>query len=385
MSHSISRVGTFALMAAHCAGMVDLVALPVWIGALVQDFKLDTQQAGGIVTLFLMGVVVASIAIALIKRDINNRFVATLGYTVSAGAFVAMSLTRDMTLIAALHFVAGLSAGSALSVTHGTIGRAPNPHRMFALVGIALGVFAIIFLGVAAQVTNEHGGAALFKMLGGVMGFAAVVAVIGFPGSMALADRVELTSTPVPAMALYGVAGISVMALVQAMTFSFMERVGHARGFSPEQITGVLIAIGVVNLFPAAAAAFLERRLDPRIVLIGGPILQAAIAASIMTAGIFPTYAGAASVLAAVMIFTHTFAFGLIGRLDPSGRTVAATPAMLMTGAAIGPILGGTLIKFYDYTAIAGAAAVLACLAVFCFSRVRGQARLASAPQEQHA
>lgn len=385
MSHSISRVGTFALMAAHCAGMVDLVALPVWIGALIRDFQLDTQQAGGIVTLFLMGVVVASIAIALIKRDINNRLVAVLGYGVAAAAFVGMSLTRDLTVIAALHFLAGLSAGSALSVTHGTIGRAPNPHRMFAVVGIALGVFAIVFLGIAAQLANQKGGAALFQLLGGVMGFAAVVAMIGFPGSMALADRVQLSAVPIPAAALYGVAGISVMALVQAMTFSFMERVGHVRGFSPEQITAVLIGIGVVNLFPAALAAFLERRIDARVVLLGGPIVQAAIAATIMTAGIFPAYAGASAVLAAIMIFTHTFAFGLIGRLDPSGRTVAATPAMLMTGAAIGPILGGTLIKFYDYTAIAGAAAVLACLAVFCFSRVRGQARLTSAIQEQRA
>jgi hypothetical protein len=47
----------------------------------------------------------------------------------------------------------------------------------------------------------------------------------------------------------------------------------------------------------------------------------------------------AASVFAAVMIFTHTFAFGLLARLDLSGRAMAATPAMLMIGAAIGPIL----------------------------------------------
>lgn len=385
MSHSISRVGTFALMVAHCAGMVDLVALPVWVGVLVQDFKLDTQQAGGIVTLFLMGVVVASIAIALIKRDINNRLVATLGCAVSAAAFFGMSLTRDMTAIAALHFVAGLAAGAALSVTHGTIGRAPNPHRLFAVVGMGFGVFAIIFMGVAAPLASQLGGAALFRLLGGVMAFAAVVAVLGFPGSMALADRVPRSAAPIPATALYGVAGISVMALVQAMTFSFMERVGHARGFSVEQITGVLIAIGVVNLFPAALAALLERRIDPRVVLLGGPIVQAAIAATIMSSGVFPAYAGAASLLAAVMIFTHTFAFGLIGRLDPSGRLVAATPAMLMTGAAIGPILGGTLIKFYGFTAIAGAAGLLACVAVVCFSRVRSQARPVTAPLEQRA
>jgi hypothetical protein len=52
-------------------------------------------------------------------------------------------------------------------------------------------------------------------------------------------------------------------------------------------------------------------------------------------------YALAASAYAFVMIFAHTFLFGLIARLDASGLAVAATPAMMMTGAAIGPALTG--------------------------------------------
>jgi ABC-type phosphate transport system permease subunit len=51
----------------------------------------------------------------------------------------------------------------------------------------------------------------------------------------------------------------------------------------------------------------------------------------------------AGSVYPAVLIFTHTFLFGLIARLDPSGRALASTPAMMMTGSAIGPALAGTV------------------------------------------
>src|SRR5690606_4165907 len=84
----------------------------------------------------------------------------------------------------------------------------------------------------------------------------------------------------------------------------------------------------------------------------------------------FGPYAFAASLLAAVMIFTHTFAFGLLARLDTSGRALAATPAMLMIGSAIGPFLGGTLITLSGYESLALAAACLAVAAVFCFSRL---------------
>ena len=49
--------GRIALMVAHCAGMVDLVALPVWVGALIAQYGFSPQQAGGLATLFLLGAV----------------------------------------------------------------------------------------------------------------------------------------------------------------------------------------------------------------------------------------------------------------------------------------------------------------------------------------
>jgi hypothetical protein len=49
--------------------------------------------------------------------------------------------------MAVLHVAAGLAAATALSVTHATIGGASNPHLLFAIVGFALGVFGILFMG----------------------------------------------------------------------------------------------------------------------------------------------------------------------------------------------------------------------------------------------
>jgi predicted MFS family arabinose efflux permease len=160
------------------------------------------------------------------------------------------------------------------------------------------------------------------------------------------------------------------MALVQAMTFSFLERVGRDRGFGLEAVTGVLIALGFVNLFPAGLAAVLERRWSARTVMLAGPMLQVILVATIMNATTFVPYAMAASIFAAVMIFTHTFAFGLLSGMDPSGRAMAATPAMMMTGAAIGPILGGTLVKSLGYGSLGGAALVIAAFAILAFYRI---------------
>jgi ABC-type branched-subunit amino acid transport system substrate-binding protein/predicted MFS family arabinose efflux permease len=373
------RRGVLALMAAHCAGMVDLVALPVWVGTLVQHYRLDTQQAGGLATLFLLGAVLASVALAPRLPRLNTRAVASSGFALAALGFAAVPQVASYAAMAALHAASGAAAGAALSVTHGTIARSLRPHRLFAVVGAALGVFAVLFLGATPPLVAAQGGAALFQVFAGVMAAAALLCAWAFPQpdmppapapagpEAAPATRAQ---PPLPREVWLGVAGISCMALVQAITFSFLERVGDARGFGLQAITGVLVALGLVNLMPAPLAAWLERRWAPRQVMLAGAALQALLAFTIMNAQAFAAYAAAASVFAAVMIFTHTFAFGLIARLDPSGRALAATPAMLMVGSALGPVLGGTLVKALGFGSLGWAALLIDALALLCVWRL---------------
>jgi predicted MFS family arabinose efflux permease len=367
--------GKLALMAGHCAGMVDLVALPVWVGTLIAHYKLDPQLAGALATLFLAAAVAASVLLAPRIARLPGRWIATGGFAVSALAFLALSQTTSYAALAVLHALAGAAAGSALSVVHGTIGRSGQPHRLFALAGFALGVFAIAFLASTPALIQTLGGPVLFKVFAGVMAVAAVIQALAFPtaGTGIAAGPQSLGKLP-PAV-WGGILGIACMALLQAMMFSFVERIGADR-FGMAATAGVLIALGFVNLTPAVLAAWLERHIAARRVLLGGALAQAAVACVIAQSSAFAPYAVATAVFAAVMIFTHTFAFGLLARLDPSGRAVAATPAMIMVGAAIGPVAGGTLVKLFGYGSLAAAAVVIAAVAVTCFLRTREPAPL---------
>lgn len=370
-----SRRGRIALMVAHCAGMVDLVALPVWVGTLIGHYRFDPQQAGALATLFLAAAVVASGVLAPRFGRLPRRAVAAAGFGVAALAFFGASLSRDFTAMALLHVLAGLASGAGLSVTHGTIARGANPHRLFALVGFALGVFAISFFAVVPPLLASAGGPVLFRVFAAVMAVAALVALFAFPQADgapagAAVPPTAAAAAPMSRAVWFGIVGIGCMGLVQAMTFAFLERVGTERGFGLAAVTAVLVALSVVNLFPAALAALLEKRWSARAVLLSGPVLQALLVVLIMQSTVFAPYASAAAVFAAVMIFTHTFGFGLLARLEPTGRALAATPAMVMTGAAIGPVLGGTLVKSFGYGCLALAAAVIAAIAVACFSRL---------------
>jgi predicted MFS family arabinose efflux permease len=173
------------------------------------------------------------------------------------------------------------------------------------------------------------------------------------------------------------------MAVNQAMVFGFLERIGASRGFGADRVNLVLIGVGVVNLFPAVLAAVLQKRLAAQHVALVAPALQAGLALVIASSQSFLPYALAASLYVAVMIFTHTFLFGWIARIDPSGRAVAATPAMMMLGSAIGPGIGGAIAQSSGYTDIGWAAVVVAGLAVGSMAAVIRS--LARQPAQQAA
>ena len=366
--------GRTVLSIAHVAGMIDMAALPVWVGALISKYQFSPQQAGGLVTIFLASVVLASLVGAPMFRRLPARVMAPVGFALASLAFFTLSTTNDYLMMALLHAAGGVSVGWGLSFTHGTMGRTSNPHRMFAMAGLALGIFAVVFLGFTPKLVEAMGGPILFKVFAGLMLFTAVVTALAFPAPpLPTASETASSSSGarIPSAVWGGIIGISLMALIQAMMFSFMERLGTTRGFTTEQVQAVLVAVGFVNLFPPVVATLLQNRLPANRVLIAGPLLQAVLALIITQTSGYVFFFAASSVYVFVMIFTHIFAFGMFAAQDPSGRAVAATPAMIMTGSAIAPILGGVLVQNLGFEWLGYAITLLAIVAIVAFSRTR--------------
>lgn len=62
------------------------------------------------------------------------------------------------------------------------------------------------------------------------------------------------------------------MSMAQAMTLSFFERIGIARGFGSQRVTLALAIYGFTLLFPAPLAALLEKRVLATTVISTVPI-----------------------------------------------------------------------------------------------------------------
>jgi hypothetical protein len=368
MSTIDSKRGAAAVMMAHVAGMIDLVALPIWVGALVGHYGYSLEQAGFTVTCFLIGVVTASLLLASGFNKARPRLVAPAGYGVAAIALLAASTIRDPALLLMLHILGGAGVGCGLSVTHGLIGRSTNPHRLFAWSGMALGVFALLFYAAVPRLVVAHGGQILFVVMGAMMLLAALAACT-FPAALAPTET-RVAKTALSATTWAAIAGVACLTLNQAMIYSFLERIGVTRGFGIDRVNLVLAAVGFINLFPAVLAALLQHKLPAQRVAIGAALLQMGLGLTITLSGTFWPFAGAASVCAFVLIFSHTFIFGLLARLDTSGRAVSLTPAMLMAGSALGPGIAGVVAQRIGFNGLAVAIALVGTVATICFIRV---------------
>lgn len=369
MTISVTRSVSLALIFGHIAGMIDLAALPVWIGTLVSGYGFTNTEAGGLATSFLICVVLASIVLAGQFHRLPGHVIAPAGYLASAAIFFVLWRSEDsMWLFVVLHALAGLATGAAISTTHGAMGKTANPHRIFAYASAGFGVFAVLFLGGAPRIIAATEPGMLFAILGGVMAIAGIVTARFFPRSGQSSQEFELRDLGrFPKIVWLVIFGVLLMNLVQAITFSFVERIGMDSGFGLERVQGVLLALGIVNLFPALIAAALQNRLPPLAVGIGGATLQAVLSLLITSATNFPLFAVPSLFFSAVMIFSHTFLFGFLAQLDPSGRANAATPAMTMSGSAIAPLLGGILSDVLGYYTIGIFAALAACITVSLF------------------
>lgn len=391
VSKPIAVGGQAVLTIGHMAGMIDMVALPLWIGSLMQHYAFSPQFAGITVTLFLLGMLVASGIMAPLFNRLPRRLITAAGFALSAASFIAITrqpmAADSFTVLAPLHALAGFFTGCALSMTHGCIGRTDNPHRQFGYANTAVGVMGVALFATLPGLTSRGGGTLVFLVFALAMGLAALAAAIAFPdpGKGPAAERAGARDGRMPRMIWVLIAVVMCLTLNQAMVFAFVERIGAERGFGADRVQSALVVLGLVNLLPGLLAALLQKRIAPATVGLLGPIGQAVLAMVLSHSTVFAAYAVATALYVSMVIFTHIFLFGLMTRLDPSGRAVTATPAMMMFGSCLGPTLGGFIVAGLGYRGLGWMACVVSAVAVLLMWQVRRRLRrpepqLAGAP-----
>lgn len=372
------------LILCHVAGVLVIVILPLWVGGLIGAYGIDPQMAGGLVTLYLLGIVLSNLMLAFRFDLLPARTTMFFGFAVPAAVFFLIAFLRPgatetmIPIMAGLHVLGGLGAGAGMAVVHGRIGRSPNPHRLFAFANLGVGLFGIMYFTITPPMMSHIGVKAVFLNAGATILVAALSTLFV---STPLQRNAFVQSNPealangqsapagIPVLAACFL-GVVLLQLGNAVSISFVERLGNFRGYSANDI-GLMLAVGgIVALMAPVAATILEKRISPLRVVVLGMSVHGILSLVLFNSGAFGPYAIAYALGTATVLFTHTFAFGLLAHYDPTGRMNALTTTMMMSGSALGPILGGTIAKHVGFPQIGMAAAACAFAGAICYVAV---------------
>ena len=371
----LGRRESIILVVATVTAFTSQMAVPFWVGAVIDSFGLSAETAGTIAAVEFTMVAVVSYAIAYRIHRHSVRSLCTIGFALlilANGASAFMDSPGALTFFRA---IAGAGKGLVISAAFGLAGRSTSPARAFALLNAGYTLFSAITLLAVPFAIKGYGASGAFAAL-------CVATIVGacllpwVPSHRAEEDSPAVATQE--ASSTSGVGGVlallSLIVLVGAslVLWTFVERLGLRAGLSITEIGMVLSAAAVITLAGPVLAHWLDVRLGYLMPIVLGISIQLVISALLGWVASAAVFIAAVPLLHAAQLFAVPYLQALISLADPKGRFAAAAGASMTLGAAIGSYLGGVTVTHLGLSHVGTVAvAMLVLVVVLAFMAVR--------------
>ncbi len=381
----------WALVALSIGGVVQILGLPLIVGALEDHWGFTAAYSGYITSVDLAGLFAGSVTTLMWASRINwKRYV--------AGAILLCIVLNvlcvwfhTLGILMVLRFGAGLASGVAYASSLALMSRVQDTARGFSIVIFAQVVANAAVLEVFPVIDAKWGPGGLFVTIAAVMAATAVI-VPRLPGrdpvaetDPVVADRGAGDGAALPgpggavlprpitriAMSALGLGAVALVYLAIGSYWAYAERMGIAFGLSAALVHQLLTASVLLSTLGCLAAFWLSRNVGqsrPLLVALG------LFSAVLLVHSIAPhpaMYVVTLVVMQMCWNFIDIFQLGTLALVDPAGRAAALVPAAQGVALAAGPAAGGVALTagggYWAVLLLAGSAAALATV---CYSIV---------------
>jgi predicted MFS family arabinose efflux permease len=360
------------LVAGNCRAVSSVPLAPLIVGALVSHLGFTEAVAAMMLTVEFLSIAAASLLIAPFASCIDRRLAAfAASAVIIAGSVLSMAAHTATGLVPA-RVLTGLGEGVLAATISAAAAGTPAPQRLFALLGLSIGLYAMLVLLVVPWQIQRFGVAGLFGIIV-VVGLLVLPLLKDFPARAVASLRVDPARLPKATLrlALVGLAALLLLAAGQSSIAAYLERVGTALGMSGQAIGNALALAALASLAGPAAAHVLGDRFGHGLPWMAGGAVLCASSLTIGYAGTALPYTVAAVGTMTGVLFLMPYVMGLYATLDASGRVAAAGPAFGTFGGAIGPALGAAILALgFDYAGVAWLSVAAYALAITMFSAI---------------
>jgi MFS transporter, DHA1 family, inner membrane transport protein len=348
-----SGVGVAAALWIGSVGLLILGVLPIVYGALLTDNRIDIDELGLIATVETLVIGVSSAVAAMLFSARNLRLKSAILLVALAALDGGVSLASSPTMLLVDRALAGLVEGAMVAVSIELIARSRHAERLGALF-LALQALgqALLALALAWWIVPRLGANGGFLALG-MVSLISVGAALLAPG--------EYGDIPKQASSMDGVFTVrAILALLMIVLFfmfvvavwTFLEPLGGKVGIDAQTV-GLLVSVGLfVQLAASLAAAWLEKRIDYRLGILGCGVVGLAATAILGASPTILMFSIAVFAISFVWMFIVPFMIGMTLAADSTRNTVLLVPAAQLLGAAFGPLAATAFVDGENASAV---------------------------------
>ena len=325
------------------------IVQPGFVQGLVEYVGFDDQGAGFAMTAEMFGLATTTILMTFTAQRVNWRSVILGSLIVMFLANVLCTFTTDLNSFMALRFLAGLGAGSLVSLSFAVVGLTSNPDRNFGLLIMWVLTYGAIVLWLMPSAYALAG-------MNGALWFFALFPLVAVPFIRnLLADGESLAQVEEDAVNL--TTGMKAMALIamlayfiaQGAVWAYLFLIGLAGGLSEQEVANGLTLSQFAGIAGALLAATMSNRYGRSLPLTVGIRGGALCLYFLVGRYEFLVFALAVGIYNFAWNMTHPFLLAAMASFDRRGRVVVYAVAMQMVGLAIGPGLAASVIAEGDY------------------------------------
>lgn len=345
-SDSLWLYALFALLAT--AGFFYVNIMSAIVDGLITGLHFSNTEAGMVGSANIYGASVGALVSVFIVRHVQ--------WKTALGVLLCLLLMLDlgstmihapsvMIPVRALHgFIGGMSVGVVYSV----MARLHSPDRAFGMLLVlqfGLGGLGVMFL---PTLVPTYGAKILFLVLAGLTSVA-LLAMLTIPRAIARNNASSVAAgLPASYRKLTVVLALLAVFLFQAGNMSlaaFIIRLGEASHLSRDFIGQALGWATWIGAAGAGLVIFMGTRLGRFRPMLAALLLTLAGTAGFFWSGNQPIFFIANVGTAITWSFVIPYLFGMISRLDPSGRLAALGGFVSKAGLATGPLAAGLILR----------------------------------------
>ncbi len=374
-----------ALVFVVCTAFSSQMNMPLWIGAIIDDYGMSRSVVGAIGAAEMAVVAIVSGLMAIKVHRFKAKPTVLIGIAcLVIGNFIAAFLDSAVA-IAVARILVGCGKGIVVTISFSLAAGVTHPTRAFAILNASYALFSMFFFLTTPSIIAAAGAKGAFIMLSAVS-FISVLAMVWYP------ERRMLAGADIQNISLRSIKGYGLIAFVALIVlwighnaiWTFVERLGLRVELTPAEIGQILSLAAFITIAGPSLARVIDNRFGYTAPILTAMSIKVVATFALVFVTIGWVYATLVPVFLLVSLFMLPYFMGILSLADPAGRLAAAASAAMTMGSSLGSLFGGWTADAWDYEGLAWLAIgnfsiVIVLMVIVTFSFKKNQAETVKA------